>query len=165
MLHEENSMKCIIALSLLTLSLFNAPAMANYYRFYANQVYDVQRTPAFPLANDKFTVYSFSKPFTANLKPYTLEYGEYVQLFFVGGICQDGKVGINRYNARGYLLETVQPTGHIYGLSPEGFLHDNDQNVGTFFSMRPINENNISYTPTSGPEPETCATLQNLIRN
>ncbi len=144
---------------------FVPPSFANIvqYRFYANQVYDVQRSPTFPLANQPFTLTSFHEPYRANVTSYKLNNGEYIQLFFVNGICKDGLVGINRYNDRGDLLETVQARGHIYGLTREGFLHDNDNNIGTFISTHhlPSNIENLTYLAPKGPEAENCTALEN----
>src|SRR5436190_736988 len=121
----------IIYLSTLCFVFGTTPTLANitHYRFYAGQVHDVQRSPAFPIANNLFTLTNFRDPYRENLTSYTLDNSEYIQLVFVGGYCKDGVVGINRYNARGDVLETVQLSGHIYGLAPEGFLHDNDNNI------------------------------------
>ena len=145
----------------------NSAVLANitYLRFYSSQVYDAQRSPGFPVANNPFTLSGFHHPYRSNLSPYTLSNDEYIQLFFVGGYCQDGKVGINRYNANGVLLETVQPTGHVYGLGPEGFLHDSDNNIGTFISARPLSGDSLTYIPMTGPAPETCASLEVYIHN
>ena len=145
----------------LSLVFCSTPSLANItdYRFY--QANDVQRDPAFPVANSPFTISYFQDPYRADLTQYKLKEGEYIQLFFVGGVCQDGKVGIKHYDARGNLLETVQATGHIYGLTPAGFLHDNDNDIGTFilsqfwFVNKPL-----TYTPSTGPAPETCAALE-----
>jgi len=140
-----------------------ALASITQYRFYANQVYDVQRSPAFPLANQPFTLTYFHDPYRANVTPYKLNNGEYIQFFFVNGICKDGLVGINLYNNRGDLLETVQTKGHIYGLTREGFLHDNDSNIGTFISTHslPSSIENLTYLTPKGSEPENCAALEN----
>lgn len=155
--------KCVFFSLLILSSVFcSIPVMANitFLKFYAGQVNDVQRSPAFPIANNPFTLTYLHDPYRVNLTPYALNNGEYIRLFFVGGICKDGQVGINRYSARGELLETVQPGGHVYGLTPEGFLHDNDNNVGTFISMRPLNGDGLTYMPLTGPAPESCAVLE-----
>ncbi|HVV69346.1 MAG TPA: hypothetical protein VHE99_10010 [Gammaproteobacteria bacterium] len=131
------------------------------YKFYTNQVYDAQRSPAFPIANNLFTLSYFNNPYRANLTQYNLLDGGYIQLFYVGGICHDGQVGINHYDAKGHFLETVQSTGHIYGLTNQGFLHDNDNNIGTFISTQYVlNNSSLSYIPTTGPSPESCSTLE-----
>ena len=74
-------------------------------------------------------------------------------------------MGINYYSAQGKFLEVVQSGGHIYGLAPEGFLFDNDKNIGTFISTRPLhNTDNVTYVPSTGPYPETCANLENYVK-
>jgi hypothetical protein len=153
-------------LLILYLVFCSTPSLANItdYKFYADQVHDAQRSPAFPVANSLFTLSYFNDPYRANLTQYKLNDSGYIQLFFVGGTCQDGQVGINRYDAKGHFLETVQLTGHIYGLTKEGFLHDNDNNIGTFISTQYVlNNSSLSYIPTTGPSPETCTTLETYI--
>lgn len=154
----------IICLSTLCSVLCVIPSLANitYYRFYADQVYDVQRSPAFPIANNPFTLTYFRDPYReAKFTSYRLNDREYIQLFFVGGTCKDGLVGINRYNDRGDLLETVQSRGHIYALTREGFLHDNDNNIGTFISTHHfLRIDNLTYLSPTGPAPENCTTLE-----
>ena len=155
--------KIIIHLSTLYLVFCSIPSLANItdYRFYGDQVHDAQRSPAFPVANNLFTLSYFLDPYRANMTSYKLNAGDYIKLFFVDGACQNGRVGINRYDARGDLLETVQPTGHIYGLTQDGFLHNNDNNIGTFLSTQPLlGRSSVNYTPITGPNPETCATLE-----
>lgn len=152
----------VIALLALVFGFGGVSAFADITtsQFGAGHVFDTQRSPAFPVANTPFMVSNFADPYRADLTHYTLTNGEYVRLFFVGGKCVDGNVGINRYSAGGVLLETVQPSGHVYGLSPQGFLHDSGTNIGTFFSTSPnSNGGSLTYTPTTGPAPETCATL------
>ena len=135
------------------------------YRFYAGQVYDVQRFPVLPIANKPFSLTQFQDPFKENTMHYSLNNGEYIQLFYVGGFCKDGMVGINRFNAQGKFLETVQSEGHIYGLTSAGFLHDNNKNIGTFVSSHPLrNSETVIYIPVSGPNPETCSNLENYVK-
>lgn len=140
---------------------FSNLAFANiiYYKFYINQVFDVQRFPAFPTAFQAFTVSDLHRPLNGNRISYSLNNGEYIQLFYVGGKCNHGEVGINRFNAYGEYIETIQASGHIYGLSPLGFLHDNDNNIGTFIFTNPAIQDTYSYFPTTGPTAETCNNL------
>ncbi|MEZ5596541.1 MAG: hypothetical protein R3E84_09140 [Pseudomonadales bacterium] len=127
-------------------------------RFGADYVHDVQRNPAWPIANTPFTVSFLQDPYRLNWTQYQLAPGEYVRLFYVGGSCTNGLVGIRRYDAANNLIETVQSSGYVYGLSPEGFLHEDPANgIGTFFSATPGTAD-ITYTPTS-QGPESCATL------
>lgn len=161
-----NCLKYVNLVLFLFINIFYTHAIANItnYRFYAGQAHDAQRSPPFPLANRPFSLMQLKDPYRENWTSYSLNNGAYIQLFYVGGICKDGMVGINLYNEKGEFLETVQSTGHVYGLSSEGFLHDNN-NTGTFISMRPLNNNeNFTYLPSSGPDPETCSNLENFVK-
>ncbi len=154
--------KTIVYLLGLYSIFFNTASLANIsnYKFYAGQVHDAQRQPAFPVANTPFQLSYLQSPYSANSTHYTLNAGEYIQLFYPGGTCKDGQVGINRYDSKGNLIETVQPTGHIYGLNPVGFLHDN-KNIGTFISVQfQPQYSSLIYKPATGPTPETCAKLK-----
>ncbi len=131
-------------------------------RYGADFVHDVQRTPAYPrqFGDPTFTLSGLSDPLRLDSQPYHMNPGEYAQVFYVGGACANGLVGIKVYNASGDVIDTPQISGHIYGLSPFGFLHEDPTNLlGTFFATTP-GIANIVYTPTSGPAPETCAALQ-----
>lgn len=159
---RKSHVALVFPLMALFLAMSSGRAMADITsgRYAAGQVHDAQRNPAFPVANSVFTVSNLQDPYRFNNTTYQLNPGEYVRLFFVGGTCSNGLVGINRYDASGTFLETVQSTGHVYGLSALGFLHDNDSNLGTFFSAGALpNGGSLSYTPTTGPAPETCQSL------
>jgi hypothetical protein len=157
-----------VCLSLLIyISTFYTTASANItdYRFYAGQVHDAQRIPPLPTANRPFSLSQLHDPYRENNTSYSLVNDEYIKFFYVGGICKDGMVGINKYNAQGVFMETIQTQGHIYGLAAAGFLHDNDRNTGTFISTRPLrNNDSLTYIPSTGPSPETCSNLENYVK-
>jgi len=124
------------------------------------RVHDSQRNPAFPIANTLFTLSFLQDPLYPTYLPVPLGPTEYFQLYYIGGSCTNGEVGIRRYGASGNLIETIVGSGHVYGLSPIGFLHDSDFNLGTFFTTSPVaNLSTVQYTPTTGPAPENCAAL------
>jgi hypothetical protein len=119
---------------LLLLSAPGANAELANGRYGSAQVFDVQRNPAYPDANQPFEVSSFQAPYSADTgTQYTLGAGQYVQFFKVSDTpC---RYGINLYNADGTLDRLISASGTIWGLGSEGFLHDSDPGgYGTFVS-------------------------------
>ena len=129
-----------------------------------SQVFDAQRSPAYPSAGQSFTVSSLQRPFYDNFTAYTLGAGEYIQFFYVNGTCNGGKVGIKRYEQSEQLIETISPSGEIWGLEQEGFLYVSDNsNIGTFISNNSGNnyEDSVTYTTTTSFS--DCILLNNYV--
>ncbi len=104
-------------------------------RYGVAQVFDCQRSPAYPAAGQLFTASGLARPYKDVGGQYTLGTGEYIQFFYVGGSCNSGVVGINRYNSGGGFLETISAGGRIYGLANQGFLYVSTHgDFGTFVS-------------------------------
>jgi Tol biopolymer transport system component len=131
-------------------------------------VFDVKRHPAFPVANQSWLLDDFMSGAYPDTGPFhPLGTSEKIQPFFVGGTCTPGvqggaQVGLDLIDSSG--THVLEQGGYIYGLGPQGFLHDNGlptaSGYGTFFFTTPqVNNGSFTYTPTSGPAPETCATL------
>lgn len=104
-------------------------------KYGAAQVFDVQRSPAFPNAGDLFNVNSMADPFSdTGGGPYQLTGGQYIQLFKVAGSPESPcNIGINLHNADGSLNRVIAAGGNVYGLASQGLLHTSTpSNFGTF---------------------------------
>jgi len=128
------------------------------------QVFDCQRSPAFPIAGQSFTASSLAVPYMDNGSHYTLGTGEYIQFFYVGGACSSAKVGINHYSATGTLIETISASGSVWGLENAGFLFVADNgDWGTFISNAAgyVLGGSVTYTTTT--DLATCALLSSYV--
>lgn len=101
------------------------------------QVFDVQRSPAYPTAGGNFSVRNMNAPLEDAAptphKSYTIGAGQYIQLVRVGVQDHPCRFGINLYNADGSLDHVIAADGVVYGLAAEGFLHvGGSQDYGTF---------------------------------
>jgi len=123
------------------------------------QVFDVQRMPPLPAAGSAFTVSNFAQPRRDVGTSYSIPSGGYIQFFYVGGSCSNGKVGIKLYNSSGVYQETISASGSVYGLNNIGFLYLTDttspNQYGTFVSNSTYGYGagvSVTYTPANGLE-------------
>lgn len=138
-------------------------------KFGVFQVFDCQRSPAYPTAGQLFTALNLQQPYRDAGTQYTMLDGEYIQFFYVGGSCTGGKVGINRFDASGNLIEVISTSGDIYGLEHEGFLYVSDNGVATGYGTFVSNSmgysygESVSYTTTIGLA--DCTAIENYDPN
>lgn len=163
----RNILGCCILPALLTFSAISRAELADG-KFGSAQVFDVQRTPAFPVANQPFTVSGFLQPYMDPLgTQYNMTAGQYIKFFKVSDTpC---RYGINLYNADDTFNQVIAPSGVVYGLGAEGFLHTSlPSDFGTFVTngagyalgssltyLPPIAEatcaDTAAYTPSTTP--------------
>ncbi len=133
-------------------------------KFGSGQVFDCQRSPAYPEAGKNFEVSYFRMPFKPQGGQFTkadLE-GRYFQFKYE---YDTEKVALYLFNTDGTasanLPEGKVSTGDIYGLGNKGFLYVSC-GIGYFFANRAcyFNESCVSYVPSTGK-----ATLQQLKDN
>lgn len=133
-------------------------------RYGAAQVFDVQRSPALPLAGQAFTASAFAAPVQGGfpLTRYTIAPDQYVSLVKVSDTpC---RYGISLFDGNG-LVRVIHASGIVYGLGDEGFLHVSEpDDFGTFVSNGNtgyVYGGSLSYTPTTGeatcPQADTYA--------
>jgi len=125
------------------------------------QVFDCQRSPAFPTGGQSFTASGFKLPIKSGSGSYTLGAGEYIKFFYPGGTCSGGQVGIQRYDASDVLIDTIAAGGSVYGLDTLGFLHtSNPGGTGTFVANSAGYSigGSVTYTPAEGLA--DCAALE-----
>lgn len=139
-----------------TLMAVDARAELADGKYGAAQVFDVQRSPGFPVAGQNFRVSSFKRPYrsTAPGGQYTMEAGQYIQFFRAANYNNPTNCtyGIRLYNADGSLASAIADAGKVYGLGNEGFLHVSDSGFGTFVanSAGYALGGSLNYTPTTG---------------
>jgi hypothetical protein len=131
-------------------------------KFGAAQVFDVQRSPALPTANNSFTVSGFATPFSDTTQ-YTIQPGQYIMFFKVTD--SPCRYGITLYNADDTVNRVIASSGTIYGIAPQGFLHDSSIGSGTFVanSAGYATGSSLTYTPPMGEA--TCADTAAYLPN
>ena len=120
-------------------------------RYGAAQVFDVQRSPAFPIAGQNFTVSNFQAPFDSGFASYTIGADEYIA--FVKVSDTPCRYGISLFDGSDNLIRVIHASGEIYGLGSEGFLHNSDPgDFGTFVSnsVGYSTGSSLSYVPDTG---------------
>lgn len=139
-------------------------------KYGAAQVFDVQRSPAFPVANQNFTVSNFQRPYraTAPGEQYTMTSGQYIQFFRANDYVYPSNCtyGIRLYNSDDSLAATIADSGKVYGLGSEGFLHVSiPGGYGTFVanSAGYALGGSLSYLPTTGEA--NCDQLAAFVPN
>ncbi|HEY7774582.1 MAG TPA: Ig-like domain-containing protein [Marinagarivorans sp.] len=141
-------------------------------RYGANQVWDAQRSPAFPSDGASFTIRGFKSPYSnLDRRQYTIASGQYVQFFYVGGTCTGDNIGIRLYNSDGtvddatYADGIVSSGGSIYGLGP-AFLHNSvPSGYGTVVTNDQAFEvgGTFTYSPYTGKA--TCDQIADYDAN
>lgn len=141
-------------------------------KYSIDQVFDVQRSPAYPVAGQQFTASNFVAPYDANAGDGTsIDWtnNRYVKFEFVG-LYNDIKdrpnsmvrahdsfaqganppvVALKLYEANGKLVKTVSATGFVWGLSDEGFLftaYDKGNDFGYFITNKGAYDYGASLT-------------------
>lgn len=148
-LRKKNLTPSLLSMTALLCFVNIAQADISDGKYGVNQVFDVQRSPPYPVAGQAFTLSSFDRPYSdvTNLQ-YDIGTG-YIEFFYNENLDPSdlgnpwsaepaigpGQVGIKLYDANGLELAIVSDSGKIYGLEEEGFLYISDANdYGTFIS-------------------------------
>jgi hypothetical protein len=118
-------------------------------RYGQHQVFDCQRSPAFPEAGVEITLSSFGGPLRDDMTEYSIDDG-YVEVFVLDSTapCSSGKVGL-RFVPHGNVAsaEIISPSGSIHGLDDSGFLYTSDNlGVGTYFANDTVHARGDSIT-------------------
>lgn len=126
------------------------------------QVFDVQRSPAFPIASNPITFSSFDNPYADPGGQFTMAPGQYLKFFKVSD--SPCRYGANLHNADNSVASVYAASGIIWGLTSGGFLFTSlPGDYGTFiangagFSLG----DSITLTPSTGENncTETAAYL------
>ena len=150
--------KCLIVGAAVAALAIHSPAWSNLEdgKYGAAQVFDVQRSPPTPVANQSFTVSSMSNPFgngEDQVGQYTMTNGQYIQFEDVDTDPTTCNYEINLYNSDGTFNKRISSGGDIYGLGEEGFLHvSTPGDFGTFVANSAGFDqgDSLTYTPDTG---------------
>jgi hypothetical protein len=124
------------------------------------QLWDVQRSPAFPSAGQSITLSSFNRPYTAGGMHFTVAAGQYVTFTPVAGTCSGAADIVETlYNQDGTVNEVLSASGQVWGLANAGFLYTSTSGFGTLVTNTPgyVIGDSLTYTATTGLA--TCAQL------
>jgi hypothetical protein len=132
-------------------------------KYTKENVWDVRRSPAYPVAGQDWTIWNLKNPFDA--RGATIDWGAGRYVMFVAEI--DNATGVNSlnddinnkgsklnislklYESNGTLVKIVSKWGKIYGIGAEGFMYEVEGKYGTFFSLAKVNTSTvIKYKPT-----------------
>lgn len=143
------------------------------------QVFDVRRTPAYPVANSKFQLSNFIAPLDAAVNRntkinwgndgdcyITIEYKGYYNDLNIPSIMKSAKenyakdsnppvVGLKLFSKEGTFIKDISNIGFVWGISDDGFLftaYDNSDDLGYFFSNNQGYKygNALTTTPKTG---------------
>jgi hypothetical protein len=129
-------------------------------RYVSGEVWDCQRSPAFPAANQTFKVSGFNTPYADNGKHVTIATGQWIAFGYVGGTCTDPpSMTETLYNSDGTVNQVLSTGGAIWGLGSQGFLYVSTHGFGTFISNGAIfsQGGSLTYTPTTAQA--SCAEI------
>ncbi|NIY82565.1 outer membrane beta-barrel protein [Vibrio hepatarius] len=138
------------------------------------QVFNVSRTPAFPVKGADFTVdrmslpyelIDSSDPFFGINERYTIGTGQYATIEDIDNT-DDCDYRIVLKEDDGTLIRVLQPNGSVYGLGDEGFLHVSEPGgIGTFFAndVGYNLDDSLTYTPDT--EKATCIEFESYELN
>jgi uncharacterized protein (TIGR02145 family) len=156
----------IIKSSDLTRSLEKANGVAES-SFFSNKytkenVWDVQRSPAYPVAEQVWTLSGLKGSLDSKRANVDWGSGRYVMLIaevdntnnsnsLVDDISGNGtklNISLKLYESNGNLVKVVSNWGKLYGIGAEGFMYEVEGKYGTFFSVARVSASDvIKYTP------------------
>jgi hypothetical protein len=128
-----------------------------------DKVWDVQRSPAFPVAGQDWTLSGLSNALESNGTTVNWGSGRYVMLVpevdntnsanslldDVYNIGTKYSLVLKLYEGNGKFVKVVSRWGKILGMGSHGFMYEVEGNFGTFFSVNPVNSSSIiNYRPS-----------------
>ena len=122
------------------------------------QIFDVQRNPVYPAANQPFTLSDFKEVAYGVPVDWGTNDDRYVQFDDSANQGQSDSfptaylVKLNLYEADGTFVRTITNYGTIWGLGSEGFFYEGEDICGYFISNSQGYSygSDITYTPTTG---------------
>jgi len=149
---NDNSEKGIASLPLFT---------TNYTK---DKVWDVQRSPSYPVAGQDWTLSEFDGALDATGVSIDWGVGRYVM--FVADVDNTNtiysltddvytigtkySVSLQLYESNGKFVKVVSKWGNIIGLGTKGFMYEEEGDFGTFFPVSAAKINDvITYRPTT----------------
>ncbi|MEH0372660.1 outer membrane beta-barrel protein [Vibrio mimicus] len=153
------------------LNIFVQPVIAGVAdgKWGVAQVFDVQRSPAFPIVGSSFTVSNMQSPYEYDgmtASQYSIGASEYITIEDTDLSAENCNYQLVLRDSGGNQIRIIQSGGVIYGLGTEGFLHvSNPGGYGTFVSNTTgyNNGDSLTYTPYTGKA--TCAQVEAYTAN
>jgi len=165
------SLKILFVFTLMAMSLLSTKAQrpGNYNqagifntKFTRDQVWDVQRDPAYPVAGQDWTLSGLNNALDASGATIDWGVGRYLMLVAEAdnsngrnSLSDEGNrtgarqnVTLRLFENNGRLVKVVSKWGKIIGMGEQGFMYEEEGMYGTFFSAIPVNRNAvIRYKP------------------
>jgi len=145
----------------LSKNITETPFFSNKYT--KENVWDVQRSPAYPVAGQVWTLSGLKGSLESSGASVDWGNGRYVMLVAeldnanaVNSIVDDINKNGSKYNislklfeSNGTFVKVISKWGKIYGMGAEGFMYEVEGKYGTFFSVAKVTPSTvIKYTPT-----------------
>jgi hypothetical protein len=147
------------------LDAFKASSPLFQSKYYKANVWDVQRSPAYPTANASWSLGGFAAPYDASASS-RINWGtsndRYLQFDLVqssSGSYTDDVLGsgnkfnivLKLYESNGTFVKNLCTYGSFMGFGDKGFLFEQDNHYGTFFANDSyVAGGSVTYTPTTG---------------
>lgn len=147
------------------LAAFKASSPLFQNKYYKTNVWDVQRSPAYPTANASWSLSGFSAPYDASTLS-KINWGDsnnrYLQFDLVrsddGNYTDDVWSSGNKFNivlklyeSNGTFVKNLCTYGAFMGFGDKGLLFDQNSHYGTFFANDSyVTNGSVTYTPTTG---------------
>jgi hypothetical protein len=165
------SLKVLFVFAMMALSLISAQAQrpdnfnqAGVFntKFTRDQVWDVQRDPAYPVAGQDWTLSGLNNALDASGAKIDWSTGRYLMLVAEAdrsnghnSLADDGNrtgsrqnIALKLFESNGQVVKVVSKWGKILGMGAQGFMYEEEGRYGTFFSAAPVNKNSvIKYKP------------------
>jgi len=141
---------------------FNQAGVFNT-KFTKDQVWDVQRDPAYPVAGQDWTLSGLNNALDASGATIDWGVGRYLMLVAEAdnsngrnSLVDDGNrngtkqnISLKLFESNGQLVKVVSKWGKIIGMGAQGFMYEEEGMYGTFFSATSVNKNTvIKYKPS-----------------
>jgi len=166
------SIKFLFMFALVAISLLTAKAQVSSdinatglfrTKYFKNQVWDVQRSPSYPVANQDWTLSGLKSALDATGANIDWGVGRY--LMFAGDVDKSNNakslvddvynvgtqynISLKLFESNGKLVKVVSKYGQIMGMGPQAFMYEEEGQYGTFFTAIAINPSSvIKYKPS-----------------
>jgi glutaredoxin/uncharacterized protein YkwD/peroxiredoxin len=151
-------------------------------KYQKNQVWDVQREPAYPEANNDWTISSPSNPLDAN--GVNIDWGSEGDRYLMLSVDNDQSgstaliaddiknseyeysVALKLYESDGQLVRTISRWGTIFGMGSKGFMYEIEGQYGSFFSSTfDQSSNSVTYKPGIGKVTKLSEIAHHAFKN
>jgi phage tail-like protein len=132
-------------------------------KYTKDKVWDTQRSPAYPVAGQDWTLKGLKNALGASGAPIAWATGRYLMFFaevdntkgvnsFVDDINNNGlkyNISLKLFESNGTLVKVVSNWGRVIGIGDKGFIYEAEGKYGTFFSAADLTTTSvIIYKPS-----------------